>query len=301
MLAKKLLILTFPIFLFVLLNLIFIDNINQSLIYPNRFKYDVFPDANERFDYVVIGHSHGRDSFNFQLNENNGINLSFSSQNLYWSKELITHYEQYFLDTTTIIIEVSFNTFCQKESFGNIRYVNLGFDRTQVGISITDYIVSKYVPLLGINGFNILLNPTNHFANRDLDFDTPEALETNSQEFLENLSDSEICSEEVQIYNIDLLNELIAEQQKNNRTVILFSAPIYGSVSSNNNFEKTERVVLTYELIKYFSDKYNLRYLDFYNHPEISSNPDYFRNANHLNDLGAKEFMKLFFNDLYSE
>jgi hypothetical protein len=301
MLLKKALFLILPILLTVSLNLFFLEEINKFLIYPNRFKHNVFPTINERFDYVVVGHSHGRDSFNFELIENNGINLSFSSQNLYWSKNLLEKYESYFHEGTTIIIEVSFNTFCQEESFGNVRYVNLGFDRKQVRLTLTDYIVSKYLPLLGINGLNILINPTRHFADRDFDFDSTEDLELNSISYLENLIESEMCSKEILDYNIGIIEDIILEQQKRNRAVVLYSAPIYISVSGTNSFDESNKVISSNFIIDNLSEVYNLKYLDFYKRSNISSNPQYFRNANHLNNLGSSIFMQFFFDELQSE
>lgn len=301
LLMKKLIMIFTPVILFLLINLSYLETINLRYVYPNRYKHNLFPGENEVFDYVVTGHSQARDSFDFELISKSGINLGLSSQDIYWSIKMLNHYSDYYNDNTRIIIELSHQNFCLEPQFKRTFYIPLGFPRSQIKLSLTEYYLAKFFPLVGMNGFNILRGNQTHFANIDSEFETEDELIANSKKYLASVIDTQInCSYEIQNLNREILSELIEEQIQLGREVILYSAPLHEVVSNNIDFSKSLQKQILKENIEYLTNKYSVAYYDFSYLAEVSSNYFYFRNANHLNSEGAKRFMEIFFYNVYN-
>lgn len=295
LMTKKLIMMLAPVVIFLAINLVFLNEINTRYIYPSRYKHNLFPNENEFFDYVVTGHSQARDSFDFRLTSKSGINLGLSGQDIYWSSEMVIHYNEYMHEDTKIIIELSHQNFCSEPRFGLIRYIPIGFSRNQIQLNHTEYYLSKYLPLIGMNGFNILIEDS-HFANIDFNFESEDELITNAIKYFSRVIDTDIeCSFEIQNENRKILSKLIEEQIDLGREIILYSAPLYEIVSNNLEFSNSLKKRILIENIEYLTKKYSIAYYDFSYLEEVSSNYLYFRNANHLNSEGAKRFMEIFF------
>lgn len=294
--TKKLIAIFTPVILFFIINLLYLDIINLRYVYPNSYKHNLFPAENEVFDYVVTGHSQARDSFDFELISKNGINLGLSGQDVYWSTKILIHYGGYYHENTKIIIELSHQNFCLEPQFGRTIYIPLGFTRNQIRLSLTEYYLAKFFPLIGMNGFSILNGNQSHFANIDSEFETEDELIANSKFYLASVIDSQInCDSEIQNTNLEILSNLIEEQIQLGREVILYSAPLYGVVSNNLDFSNSQSKRILLENIEHLTNQFSILYYDLSYLDDISLNYSYFRNANHLNSKGAEKFMEFFF------
>lgn len=296
MLLRKLFFIATPIMGFLLVNILLAGNFQENYVFPARYKHDIFPEENEIFDYVVVGHSHARDSFDFDLTRQNGINLALSAQTIEWSDKMLQQYEEHFSDETSIIVEVSYGSFCTDIQEPLIRYVPMGFSIKEIGIELEDYIIDRFLPLIGFNGaWDYFLNDQIHFADIQSEFNSEEELNANALAYFNsNFIDSNCSQENIDRNHTDLIN-LIEYQKNKGREVLLYSAPIYHEVSKNfsNSIPKLE---LSSALINQLSSNYELDYYDFYNLDFITSDFENFRNANHLNSAGAELFMEHFFN-----
>lgn len=297
MLVKKSSLILLPIILFLVLNMLSRDIIFSNYVYPSRYKHDLFPEPHESFDYVVLGHSHARDSFDFNLVEKKGLNLALSAQNLYWNQKMLEKYETFFHEDTVVIIEVSYATFCQADRFGQIRYVPLGFDHKEVGITFQDYLLEKYFPLIGFNSLELIFSSSEHRAIRDSDFNSEEELIQNAIEYAKRTSQSELCDSTIYENNFDILNDIVKSQTSKGREVIIYSAPVHNIVVEvlNDNFD---RLTLKRTLVHRLKNNYLIHFYEDYYVEGISTNNLYFRNANHLNSAGVHAYMNHFFNNL---
>lgn len=295
MLLRKILIVLLPILGFLLVNVILAGTIQDNFVFPARYKHNIFPEDNEFFDYVVVGHSHARDSFDFDLTTQNGINLALSAQTIEWSDKMLQQYEGHFNDETIIIVEISYSSFCTDIQKPLVRYIPLGFRYNEIGLEIEEYIIEKFFPFVGFNGaWDFFLNGQTHFADIQLEYNTEEELNANAMAYFESNFIYSSCSQENIDKNYTDLLKLIEHQKNRGREVLLYSAPIYHKVSNNfsNNIVKVE---ISNKLINQISEIYELEYYNLYNINSISSDFENFRNANHLNSKGAKLFMEFFF------
>ena len=60
----------------------------------------------------------------------------------------------FFAENVTIFYELSYRYFLSVYTSSKRTYLDLGFSHTDLEISIEDYILSKYFPLIGIESTN---------------------------------------------------------------------------------------------------------------------------------------------------
>jgi hypothetical protein len=266
---------------------------NTSPFYESRYKHQIYNlDSNDRFDFVVVGHSHARDSF--LMNKNNLLNLGLSGQNLYWSDKMLVKFDKYISNNAVIMIETSFITFCQGPQAGGIRYLPLGFEREELGLTFEEYIIEKYLPFVGIDRTELILrNPETHFANLLFDFTKVEELNKNSIDYIDSILNSS-CDIENFNLNVDILTQMISRERANGKTVVLYSAPLYVTEDQINTAKQSSRVTQFYGTINELANKLNVDYYDHSYLSHISNDYSYFRNANHLNNEGSLKYWEYF-------
>ena len=211
MILKKISFILLPVVFFLLTNVIFSDWIHENYIYPVRYKHDLFPKDDERFDYAVVGNSHARDSFNFELSDQEGINLALSAQKIYWSNQLLQKYNDHFDDDTIIIVALTYDELCQSAEFGQVRYVPLGFNATDIKISYENYILEKHFPLIGIDKFwESFSNGFTHFADVQNEYPYKEALEQNANDyFASRFGAYDTCDQQQFMETLEMVDELL--------------------------------------------------------------------------------------------
>lgn len=292
---KKIIIFSIPIFIYILLNVLFRSQINQY-IYSVRYKHEIYNlGSNDVFEYVVVGNSHARDSF--LMNDNNLLNLGLSGQNLHWSNKMLLKYNEYIDSNAKILIEVSYFSLCTGVQEGTIRYVPLGFNREELDLSMEDYLMEKYLPLAGFNRLESLLaNNDGHFANKLYDFSSENELLNNSIDFLDNAVYNQLCDKETLNSNIDILEEIILREKAGGRELILYSSPLFvNDFQIDKTHENVERFYLA---INELSERRNVRYINHTYLYGISDKHLFFRNANHLNNIGSNEYWLRFKNEV---
>lgn len=293
---KKLIMVFLTLSLFVALNII-ISTDQNYLVYlkETRYKHDIFPSKDEKFQFVGIGNSHARDSLD--LNQIGGINLGLSAQSIELNFMMLKKYEDFFAENVTIIYELSHYSFFREYTSNKKNYVDLGFSHKDLDMSIEDYILTKYFPITGFesikNFFQSISNKNpQHFANNLFDFKNEEELIENSQNYFEStyLDVSTLIDIEYIIYkNIEILIDTIQWANARNYKLVFYTSPFYKSLAENINndnevFNFFESIV--FRLIEDFEIEYlNLNYIEI-----ISSQFEYFRDANHLNYEGALIF-----------
>lgn len=294
---KKITIFSIPIFVYILLNILFSSQINKHF-YSIRYKHEIYNlHSGDVFKYVVVGNSHARDSF--LMDDNNLLNLGLSGQNLYWSNQMLLKYDEYINPNAKILIEVSYFSLCDGEQEGAVRYVPLGFNRSELDLSLEEYLIERYLPLVGFNRTEFLLtNDNNHFANNLYEFSSEYDLMNNSIEFSDRLVYKFLCDKDILNLNINILEDIILRQKAGGREVILFSSPLFVSeFQIDKSHENVERFHL---VISELSEKMNVTYIDHTYLKGLSDNYLFFRNANHLNNLGSYEYWMRFKNDVLS-
>lgn len=281
---RKFIVILLPIMFFLILNLIFEEDISSSL-HKFRYKHEIYNlNDEDSFPYVVVGHSHARDSFPMIKNEL--LNLGLSGQDLYWSNLMLLKYNQYIADDGIIMIEISFNTFCQEKLPGSIRYVPLGFDMNELDISLEEYLIEQYLPLMGVDKVeNFVRNNRRHFADSLSVFNTELELAYNSIEYLDNLLFQKPCEDNVVSQNNAILNEIISREQTIGRGVILYSSPLYVREEQIDKFHP--KIVQFYSLLENIIESHEIYYFDHTYLTNVSSDYLLFRNANHLNNNGS--------------
>ena len=144
----------------------FSNRINASLIYPIRYKYRIYNlSIYDSYEYVVLGHSHARDSF--LMEDDNGIlNLGLGGQDLEFQYRMLVKYEEYLTDNTKVLLEFSINSLCNLYTGNEVRYVPLGFDVDELKITNLDYFLETRLPLYGIEKW-VLMSQLEHYALKD--------------------------------------------------------------------------------------------------------------------------------------
>ena len=296
MLYKKLGWILLPVLTFFSINILLSSFFQENYVFPVRYKHDIFPEDNEIFDYVVLGHSHARDSFDFDLTTQSGINLALSGQTIEWSYKMLRHYEEHFDNETIIIIEVSYDSFCREPQPPKIRYVPLGFSIEETGLDYEDYFLEKFFPFVGINGawVDTIYNRI-HFADIQLEFSSEEELLNNSIDYFESVITSTNCDDEdINRNKSDLIN-LIENQLSKERKVIIYSAPVYYGITQRFD-DGIYKLETSNQIIGEITSLYNINYYNLYDLTNVNREYLNFRNANHLNSAGSSIFMKHFFN-----
>ena len=294
---RKITIFMIPIFFYILLNVLFSVQIN-NIFYSVRYKHEIYNlQTSDVFEYVVVGNSHARDSF--LMSDNNLLNLGLSGQNLYWSNQMLLKFDNNIDPNAKILIEVSYFSLCVSEQEGAIRYVPLGFNRSELDLSLEEYLIERYLPLVGFNRLESLLaNNDSHFANTLYDFSSENQLLNNSIEFLDNAVYKQLCDTETLNSNIDILEEIILREKAGDREVILYSSPLFvNEFQIDKTHENVERFFF---VISDLSEKMDIRFVDHTYFQGVSDNYLFFRNANHLNNLGSEEYWMRFKNEVFS-
>lgn len=291
---KKILLVVLTLFVFILINII-ISTSSSYLAYVKeiRFKHDIFPSENAKFKFVSIGNSHARDSLLF--NESIGINLGLSGQSIELNHMVLKKYEKYFSEEATIYYELSYFLFNYEFNESKKLYFDLDFSYIDLDLSLEDYLISKYLPLIGMESTLIFKeslknkNPQ-HFADVMNEFEDEKSLTENANNYFESTYlNSYSKNVEIIDKNIQILIETIMWANQNRFKLVFYTAPHFKPLSERINneipiFNTFNNIILNLE-INYNINYHNLNYLS-----QISDNFKYFRNANHLNYDGALIF-----------
>lgn len=279
------------------MNVLLRSQINQY-IYSVRYKHGIYNlETSDVFEFVVVGNSHARDSF--LMNDNNLLNLGLSGQNLYWSNQMLLKFNEHIDSNAKILIEVSYFSLCTSDQDGHIRYVPLGFSRDEMDLSMEDYLIEKYIPIVGFNRIESLLTYNDgHFANSLHEFSSENELLVNTIDFLDNAVYKLHCDNESFNLNINILEEIILREKAVGREVILYSSPLY--VNEFQIDKTNENVERFYSVISELTKKMDVRYFDHTYYRGISDNYILFRNANHLNNIGSEEYWVRFKSEVFN-
>jgi hypothetical protein len=293
---KKLILVFLSLSLFIALNIIFSNN-HYYLAYLKeiQYKHDIFPSEDEKFQFVGIGNSHARDSLH--LNQVGGINLGLSAQSIELNFMMLKKYENFFAENVTIFYELSYSSFLSVYTSSKRIYLDLGFSHTDLEISIEDYILSKYFPLIGIESTKFFLNyiydkNPQHFADVLFDFENEESLILNSQNYYKStyLNIKPLKEmENIISKNIDILVDTILWANSRSFKIIFYTAPHYKALAVELNNEN-EIIKSFNSIIRVLEENLEIHYINLNYIDDISSNFRYFRDANHLNNEGAIVF-----------
>ena len=99
--------------------------------------------------------------------------------------------------------------------------------------------------------------------------------------------------------NIEYLCELIELIQTNGQKAVLVTTPFY--YSYNQQFDSIWIRKNYFDILEKLSVKYEIPYLDFSNRSDISCNNAYFKNSDHLNEMGEKVFSELIFKEILNQ
>jgi hypothetical protein len=127
---------------------------------------------------------------------------------------MLLKFDEFISYDALIMIETSFNTFCQGPQTGGVRYLPLGFDREELGLTFEEYIIEKYLPFFGMDRFELFYrNPGKHFANVLFDFKNIDELNQNSIDYIESITNSS-CDMKYVNSNLNILTQMVLRESK---------------------------------------------------------------------------------------
>jgi hypothetical protein len=145
--------------------------------------------VSEIYDLVILGNSHAERAFNFTYFDSlNAINLAMSEQDYYFDNLMLKSFENQLSDNSTIIINVSYHSFCNIYTNSKTRYLPF-IEFRDLNMLYTEYLREKYLPLVGLNNTSEFIRGLlRNFKTDSLDdpfvlhkFDTYEEFIVNSE------------------------------------------------------------------------------------------------------------------------
>jgi hypothetical protein len=271
---RRILLVVNPVSLFLVLNIILPKSVSL---------YDQYNNINQ-IEYVNIGSSHAQLAFNYS-DHPNSINLGIGNQRMYYGLMILESIEQRMDSQSTIIIPVSIFSFCGQYEGPKQRY--LGFiPRDRLGISLEEEILAKYFPYLGINRTESLF----YFTKNEVKDFNDNGLER--AQFHISLA-----------YECNIIDESIVQlaryfiQDNLDKRIIFMITPYLDSYWTPIQQEGMvlNSVVST---IKDLVDDYGLEFYDYSNDSRFNSSKEYFRDSDHMNEVGAKVFTEIFIDEI---
>ena len=262
-----------------------------------------------KLEITNLGTSHGWD-FDYNNCPMVGMNFNFSGNTLYYDLQnyLFLEEEGYLADHAIIIIPVSYFVFGLDENRtdGNVgAFVNQFYDylppryiydysiRTELELATDKIQQDLYARIKKLTSGNQPSKQT-QTANSDTLETVTERLERLGEERAERhlMLSSLNPPEKNEAYLETLVQDILAD----GNTPVLVTVPHYSSYTSRFPAEWLEKEY--FSRMRYLADKYNLLYLDYHDDRRFVIHPEYYGDADHLNEDGKVVFNELFIEDI---
>lgn len=284
----KILIIGFPVVLFLLIGELALRNIPNDY----SFKRSYLDENAQNLKTLVLGSSHFYRGVNPQLLEQPAFNAAMVSQSLDYDLKILENYETDFENLETLILPISyFSLFGSLETgveFWRAPYYNIyyGIGNPKLGIlnkkgseTLSKVFDFYYLDRKLIMADSLGWGPRNvKVKSEELQFSGLKAAERHTKENF-NLPP----------FQLKNLRRIIQMANKNNWKVILITPPAYDSYVANLNEKQLDLTIKHCEEIE--EDFDNVFYYNFLQDNSFSSCDFY--DADHLNQEGANKFSQM--------
>jgi hypothetical protein len=300
-------------FIFISIGLILLFVLNALYVRTNGYKSlgdssRFFVDSNG-LDVVNLGISHGQMAFDYsEIDGTNGANFGNAYQGFYYDFEILKEHGRELPEGCTVIMPISDISFDLYKDIGNLR---IQYYRILDYGAIPNHDPVEYLKLRLLPILTAKYNIKYIFKDKNSPEDQVDAIVQNQMdegEFLRNAQEQAGKSkalherdqqtkqhEENQQMNIDKLGEMIEYCQERGYKPVLVTTPF---TRYYNESIPEEYYTEMYGIISDVSKKYGIPYLDYSHDPRFTERLEYFRDADHMNPLGARAFTDIVLSDL---
>ncbi|MBP2143880.1 hypothetical protein J2127_001049 [Methanococcus voltae] len=284
-----------------------------NAIYSNTNGYkDVnnmysFNSVSYNLELVNFGTSHGMMGIDYQNEPYNAFNFGLTNQLLYYDYCLLEQYSDHLNEDCVVIIPVSYlslyHNYSEQLPKQEPRYYGY-LDDKYLNITFEKYIRYVLFPILSSGNGNIL-----YLIKDKANISNPWKYNIKYMGENELIDNAENCVRyhyysKLQVFrpvdnkSVYYTKKMIEYCKNNGYTPVLITIP-----TTDEYTNKIPQKVYDefYSIVPGIAEEYNVTYLDYSNHTEISSNHTLFSDSTHLNVNGRKAFTKLLISDLQNK
>ncbi|MBR2524624.1 MAG: hypothetical protein IKE53_09355 [Clostridiales bacterium] len=288
------------------LNCLFIRLDKSDLDYTNKYK-----DMPETIMICNFGSSHGQYDFNYEELGDNCFNFALPSQMPSYDLRLFEYYKDRFADGAVAFIPISyFSLFgideTQDDGFikKNKRYYRILPAKSIKEYDIKTDIYVRYLPAIaaGEDFFRTLIGGSEeekdlrwytNVVGKDISEDTNTMISRQILNYALNEEGEIIFNTE----EIDAVKQLIEECRKNNVTPILVTTPFLHDYTDRIREIDPEFFDVFHDTVNSIVSETGVEYYDYSFDERFTDNREWFFNCDHLNNVGAREFVRILMDD----
>ena len=260
----------------------------------------------EKLDIITLGNSHGG-SLTYGMLNLKGASFNRAGNTLYYDQQNYNYLKRHLSDSAIIILPISYFSFGLEENRVDRGIVNPFVNEFYEYLppnSILGYSIKKDVSLK-INRIQKKFNALFHSKKKKKPKKKKKQVAPGNTDPIAALKKSatsasahhkKIFGYGIPSRNVKYLTDLIAEAKKNGYRPILLTTPYYQAY--NDSFDEAWLKENYYRYLDSISTAYKTIYLDYGQDSLFSTKPTLFKNADHLNAKGKKEFSEKLFLDL---
>lgn len=300
----------------------------KGYYYSDTYKeINAFQNVPYDLQMVNFGTSHGLASFLYPDDGLKAYNLALSGEDIYHDFQTLKQFSNHLSKGCIVALVVSYFSFCMStEEPSQKRYYSYLDKKYIRDFSYETLISAKYIPVLRSGEFIIkdLIKDQNLDVGATMmnDGASTQANENNNSNESKNAvatseenNSQELNEKAVKITyleshargraeswrsgymtngrrfiddNIQILMEMVQYCYDNGFRPVLVSTPIYKAL--NSEFSDEELRICYFDNIKKVQSEKNVPYLDLSHDKDLSGNPDYYENSDHLISNGAQAF-----------
>jgi len=273
--------------------------------YVKRFKT-----LNKNYDFINLGTSHGSD-FIYSVYGINGKAFNWEANTIYYDLQDYKYLKPQLNKGAVIIIPLSYFSFGLDENRTDKGEDN-GFDNQFYHFlpvkNIHDYSAKKNIKVFIQEAKKNYFGFFEQFSTvekkkvekgKDIDIEKAKAkklkylaysskINVKHHKIIGTYADSEV--------NIGYLSNLIKDAIDSGYKPVLVTTPYYSAY--NKGFGEQWLDEHYYKNLLVVKEEFDIPYFNYSTDNRFDSNPDLFRNSDHLNQKGRKYFSKIFFQDL---
>lgn len=303
------------IFTFIIILLLFA--INTGYTNTNSYYNLLVSREVARFEYIPdtisianLGSSHGLYGFNYdEINVDSCFNFSMCSQDFVYDYNMLDYYQERFESGAIVFLPISYFSLYganieKAANFenSNLRYYHILDYKHIFNADLEYYIKNRYSPIL-LTDYTLLYNS----IITDVETDSPWPNRTSNAGDIKNLEERAVVAHDrhykaddptINGQKSDALEDILNYCAEKNLQAVIVTTPYLECYTSlfSDEFLKNFN-----DDVKYYSDKYNVPYLDYSHDEQFSNNLELFYDPDHLNVYGGRAFTSTILNDCKSQ
>lgn len=288
--------------------------VNGYYYYSVYSELDAMRDVPYGIKMTNVGTSHGLCSFRYDEADSTSYNLALSGSDIYHNFATLRQFADHLEPGCIVAIPTSYFSFCMPTDEPSQKRYYLYLDKDYIrGFSYETLINAKYLPVLRSGEFlikDIIKDQEINAAEMmdDAVQSPPEAATGNTAEATEakQAKHNELAvhaagrcrswrlaymipNEKYMEANVSVLMDMVKFCKEKGFRPVLITTPVYHSL--NEAFTDGELEKYYFNNIRKAVENTGVPYLDLSHDDELSREPDYYGNSDHLNELGAEHFL----------